>query len=46
MKKILLFLFIAFFFQFLPAQTVDEIKADRSSFLWGEGSGITLKKAD
>lgn len=30
----------------LFAQTVDQIKADRKNFIWGEGSGVTLKSAD
>jgi hypothetical protein len=28
------------------AQSVDEIKAQRDIYLWGEGSGTTLKRAD
>ena len=28
------------------AQSVEQIKADRSTYLWGEGKGNTLKKAD
>jgi len=28
------------------AQTVEQIKADRANYLWGEGSGTTLRKAD
>ena len=28
------------------SQSVDEIKAQRDKYLWGEGSGTTLKKAD
>ncbi|MDD4748044.1 MAG: hypothetical protein PHW19_12275 [Salinivirgaceae bacterium] len=28
------------------AQTVDQIKADRSNFIWGEGSGMTITRAD
>lgn len=29
-----------------PAQTVEQIKADRNTYLWGEGTGPTLKSAD
>lgn len=40
----------ALLFLFAPnvilAQSVDEIKADRERYLWGEGTGTTLKKAD
>lgn len=28
------------------SQSIEQIKADRENFIWGEGSGITLKKAD
>lgn len=28
------------------SQTVDQIKADRNTYLWGEGSAYTLKQAD
>ncbi len=28
------------------AQSVDQIKADRAGFIWGEGSGTTINKAD
>lgn len=31
---------------FTLAQSVDEIKADRERYLWGEGTGTTLKRAD
>ncbi len=30
----------------VAGQTVSEIKADRATYLWGEGKGNTLKKAD
>jgi hypothetical protein len=30
----------------LHAQSVDQIKADRDTYIWGEGSGNTLKAAD
>jgi hypothetical protein len=46
MKRILL-LYVLFAISTIAyCQSVDEIKADRSNYLWGEGSGITLKKAD
>lgn len=28
------------------SQSVDQIKADRSTYIWGEGSGTTINKAD
>ncbi len=30
----------------LWSQSVDQIKADRTTYLWGEGTGTTLKRAD
>jgi hypothetical protein len=30
----------------LFSQTIEDIKADNEHYLWGEGSGITLKEAD
>ncbi|MFC2086163.1 hypothetical protein ACFLQ9_00425 [Bacteroidota bacterium] len=30
----------------LNAQTVEQIKSDRKQYLWGDGTGMTLKKAD
>ncbi len=30
---------------FVSAQSIDEIKADRQTYIWGEGKGTTLKKA-
>jgi hypothetical protein len=30
----------------LNAQTVEQIKADKDTYIWGEGSGATLKEAD
>lgn len=44
--KILLFFLLISVNSLCIAQSVDEIKADKSTYLWGEGSGITLKKAD
>ena len=43
------FPFILFFFIIIGianAQNVEEIKSQPNVFLWGEGTGITLKKAD
>lgn len=31
---------------FLSAQSIESIKADRQNYIWGEGKGTTLKKAD
>ena len=47
MKKIL-FIYILFFtsISVIYSQTVEEIKKDRNTYLWGEGIGATLKKAD
>jgi hypothetical protein len=45
MKKLLLLIFL-FFYTTLHAQTVNEIKADSNTYIWGEGTGSTLKKAD
>ena len=44
-KKIALLVIILVHGIFINAQTVDEIKADLG-YLWGEGTGITLKEAD
>lgn len=30
----------------VSAQTIDEIKADRQNYIWGEGTGVTLNRAD
>lgn len=44
--KILLSFFILFIPYVLYAQSVAEIKADSNTYIWGEGTGTTLKKAD
>jgi len=31
---------------YLSAQSIESIKADRQNYIWGEGRGTTLKKAD
>ncbi len=49
-KKILSFIcgciFISSFLNAVKAQNIDAIKADRENFIWGEGTGATLKEAD
>ena len=35
-----------FVFSFVEAQSIDEIKKEHAKYIWGEGSGSTLKKAD
>lgn len=46
MKKLFyLFLFLLIAFT-INAQTIDQIKADRQTYIWGEGSGTTLNRAD
>ena len=45
MKK-LLPLFIIFISAIANAQSVAEIKANSNTYIWGEGTGTTLKKAD
>ncbi|MGM0498492.1 MAG: LPP20 family lipoprotein, partial [Bacteroidota bacterium] len=45
-KALLIFSLLIGAFIFSEAQTVDQIKTDRENYLWGEGSGTTLKKAD
>ncbi len=30
----------------VEAQTIDQIKADRKTYIWGEGTGVTLNRAD
>lgn len=45
MKKlaVIVFVFIALAPQ---AQTIEQIKADRDNYIWGEGTGNTISKAD
>ena len=31
---------------YIEAQSIEQIKAERDKYIWGEGSGITLKQAD
>ncbi len=44
--KTYLIIFFFFVFNFIEAQSIDEIKKDHAKYIWGEGSGSTLKKAD
>jgi hypothetical protein len=30
----------------VEAQTIDQIKTDRKTYIWGEGTGVTLNRAD
>lgn len=46
MQRILLTLSLIVTIIYLPAQTVEEIRQDRDTYIWGEGIGATLKKAD
>lgn len=44
-----IFILLSFLFMFSTIafpQSVDQIKADRTSFIWGEGRGSTVNKAD
>ena len=45
MKKILVAVFILIKFIPLNAQTIDFIKANRQTYIWGEGTATTLDKA-
>jgi len=44
--KTYLIIFLFFVFNYIEAQSIDEIKKDHAKYIWGEGSGSTLKKAD
>lgn len=46
MRKYLLITLITLVSAHLFSQSIDQIKADRNAYIWGEGSGSTLKKAD
>ena len=46
LSSIALFLNIVLFPTVLNAQNIESIKADRQTYLWGEGSGTTVKTAD
>lgn len=46
MKIIFPILPLILFFTAGYTQTVEEIKSDRQIYIWGEGNGATLKKAD
>ncbi|RKE04161.1 hypothetical protein BXY64_1176 [Marinifilum flexuosum] len=45
-KFIVTLFFLNLGFSALFAQSVEQIKADRNNYIWGEGDGITLKNAD
>ncbi|MBC8315692.1 MAG: LPP20 family lipoprotein [Bacteroidetes bacterium] len=46
MSKIYFLLILIISFLNLHAQTIDEIRQDHHNYIWGQGSGATLKKAD
>ena len=46
MKKILVAVFILINSISLNSQTIDFIKANRQTYIWGEGTGSTVKEAD
>jgi len=46
MNKICFSLILSIFFLTLHAQTIEEIRQDNQHYIWGQGSGATLKKAD
>ena len=46
MKYILFSICICTLAQFSFAQSISEIKADRQTYIWGEGEGMTIARAD
>lgn len=44
--KYLFILFALFITSLTHAQSIDQIKADNRTYIWGEGTGTTLKTAD
>lgn len=44
--KTYLIIFLFFIFNSIEAQSIDDIKRDHAKFIWGEGNGTTLEKAD
>jgi len=46
MKAVLTLLILSINVIFVSAQSIKQIKADRNTYIWGEGSGTTLKKAN
>ncbi len=46
MRKFVLPLLLLSFSHFSYAQTIEQIKADRQTYIWGEGPGVTLNRAD
>jgi len=45
-KKVVVLLLFLWVITPAYSQSIEEIKADRENYIWGEGSGISLKKAD
>ncbi len=46
LRNLYIILTAVFISQIVTAQTIDQIKADRQTFIWGEGTGTTLNRAD
>ena len=46
MKAVLTLLILSINVIFVSAQSIKQIKADRNTYIWGEGTGTTLKKAN
>ena len=46
LHKTFLIFFLFFTFNFIEAQSIEEIKQNHTNYIWGEGDGCTLKKAD
>ena len=46
MNKIFVFLILVLCYSNISGQNVQDIKNDRAKYIWGEGIGSTLKKAD
>lgn len=46
MKRLYLLVLSIILVAGLHAQTIEQIKADRYNYFWGEGSGVTLNRAD
>ena len=45
MRKVQIIIFFTLLANITFAQSIEQIKADRNTYIWGEGSGTTLKKA-
>lgn len=46
MKSLILLLLFVLIAVGISAQTIEQIKADRNTYLWGEGKGASLSRAD